>query len=154
MNAQAPAAQTAAAAVKVHRDIAAPADIIFDAWLDAESLTGWLHPVPTTHCTATLDAREGGGFEIVMYLDGKPLPHTGRYIRIARHTQLVFTWASPATQQQETLVTVDFEEKQGNTRVTVTHEKLPENRETACSHHDGWTDALRQLDELATAKAA
>lgn len=151
MNAQ---AQVAAAAVKVHRDIAAPADIIFDAWLDAESLTGWLHPQPTSHCTARVDAREGGDFEIVMYLDGEPLPHTGRYIRIARHTQLVFTWTSPATQKQETLVTVDFVETQGKTRVTVTHEKLPENRETACSHHDGWTDALRQLDELASAKTA
>lgn len=135
--------------VKVQREIAAPAAIIFDAWLDAESLTGWLHPVPTTHCTARLDAREGGDFEIVMYLDGKPLPHTGRYIRIARHTQLIFTWASPATLQQETLVTVDFAETRGSTRVTITHEKLPENRETACSHHDGWTDALRQLEELA-----
>ncbi len=151
MNAQ---AQVAAAAVKVQRDIAAPADILFDAWLDAESLSGWLHPQPTSHCTARVDAREGGDFEIVMYLDGEPLPHTGRYIRIARHTQLVFTWASPATQKQETLVTVDFLETQGKTRVTVTHEKLPENRETACSHHDGWTDALRQLDELASAKTA
>lgn len=151
MNAQ---AQVAAAAVKVHRDIAAPADILFDAWLDAESLTGWLHPQPTSHCTARVDAREGGDFEIVMYLDGEPLPHTGRYIRIARHTQLVFTWTSPATQKQETLVTVDFVETQGKTRVTVTHEKLPENPETACSHHDGWTDALRQLDELASAKTA
>jgi uncharacterized protein YndB with AHSA1/START domain len=128
----------------VRRRIAASADRVFDAWLDAKGLAAWMRPNGITHTTATLDARVGGGFEIVMYAADGPIRHTGTYRLIDRPRRLVFTWHSPGTWQRETLVTVEFRAAQGSTEVVVTHEQLPD-QDALRSHTAGWSNALERL---------
>lgn len=130
--------------LRLHRDIAASAEELFDAWLDAESISQWMHPSPIERTVATVDARVGGRFEFIMYLNGEPLPHTGRYIRIDRPSQLIFTWNSHATQDKDTLVTVDFEARGELTRITITHEKL-KDAETLRKHEGGWSSILEEI---------
>lgn len=137
----------ATAAVVVRRIIAAPAEDLFDAWLDPEALAIWLRPGSGIHATESkIDARVGGRFEINMRADSGVIPHSGVYRVIDRPRRLVFTWFSPHTGDRDSLVTVDFLPRGQQTEVVVTHEQLPEAKREA--HNGGWTKALAKLDEF------
>jgi len=120
---------------------------LFDAWLDPDSLAQWMHPGTTAHSSATVDARVGGAFEVVMHYPGEPLRHYGEYRTIERNRKLVFTWYSDATQHTETLVTVEFNVSSAGTDIVLTHERLPDD-EAARSHTEGWTSAWDLLENL------
>jgi uncharacterized protein YndB with AHSA1/START domain len=136
-------AAVAPATVVVRRTIAATAEELFDAWLDPEALAIWMRPGTTHRTTATVDARVGGRYRIVMEVEQKSIPHAGEYRVIDRPRRLVFTWNSPPTDNRDTLVTVDFVAAGNRTEVIITHEQLPEGvRE---GHSRGWTSALEKL---------
>jgi len=132
--------------VTVRREIAAPAQELFDAWLDARSLAVWLRPGGTMRTTAKVDPRVGGAFEIIMHTESGPVPHTGTYKEIDRPRRLVFTWNSPYAKNNDSLVTVEFRPARGATEIVLTHEKLP-SAESAAGHTKGWTDAIALLEE-------
>jgi len=131
--------------VTVRREIAAPAEDLFDAWLDAESLGTWLRPFGIRETRAETDPREGGGFRIVMVDDESDIVHSGTYWEIDRPRRLVFTWSSPATRFRDSIVTVTFEPSSTTTVVEIHQVGLPdEDAQTA--HRGGWSDGLRLLD--------
>ena len=138
-------AAIATASVVVRRTIAAPAEELFDAWLDPEALAIWMRPGSIQTTVATLDPKVGGRYEIVMRSATDTYPHTGVYRVINRPRQLAFTWISRGTEHRESLVTVDFIARGAATEVVVTHEQLPEG--AAPSHAEGWTAALKRLAE-------
>ncbi len=84
--------------VTVKRRINAPAQRIFDAWLDPAALAEWMRPCSssTGRSDVKVDAREGGAFEIVMHVPSGPVRHTGVYQSIEAPRRLVFTWNSPS----------------------------------------------------------
>jgi len=130
----------------VRREIAAPAEVLFDAWLDAESLGAWLKPDGIRETRAQTDPREGGSFRIVMVQDETELLHSGTYREIDRPHRLVFTWSSHATRFRDSLVTVTFEpSSEGSTVVEIHQVGLPDE-EARASHHRGWSEILRALD--------
>lgn len=138
-------------AIVVKRTIPATVDELFDAWLDPESLAQWMHPGTTARSTASVDARVGGAFEVLMHYPGKPLRHHGVYRQIERNHKLVFTWISDATHHAETLVTVEFNIASAGTEIVLTHERLPD-REAGDSHAQGWTQAFDLLEDLVAPK--
>lgn len=133
------------AAVVVRRTIAAPADVLFDAWLDPEALAIWMRPGTIQTTVARLDPRVGGRYEIVMQGPTETFPHAGVYRVIDRPRRLVFTWISRGTGNEETIVTVDFIASGDGTEVVVTHELLSDSAQP--SHGQGWTSGLARLDE-------
>jgi uncharacterized protein YndB with AHSA1/START domain len=137
--------------ITIRREIAAPPDELFDAWLDAESLGTWLKPGGIRETRAETDPREGGQFRIVMVEDESSLVHTGTYRVIDRPRRLVFTWSSPATQFRESIVTVTFEPSADRTVVAIHQVGLPDE-EAQAGHHAGWTDALGELDRTISSR--
>ena len=135
----------ATATVTVRRIIPAPAEDLFDAWLDPQALSTWMRPGSIQKTTAKLDVRVGGRYEILMESDTDSYPTQGEYRVIDRPRRLVFTWISRGTEHRESLVTVDFIARGESTEVVVTHEQLPESQRS--SHTDGWTSGLLRLDE-------
>ena len=132
--------------VTVRREIAAPAETLFDAWLDAESLGTWLRPRVVSETRAETDPREGGDFRIVMVRDQDDLLHQGTYLEIDRPRRLVFTWSSPATDHRDSVVTVTFEPlASGSTMVEIRQVGLPDE-ESRAGHTEGWSDALAELE--------
>lgn len=130
----------------VRREIAAPAEVLFDAWLDADSLGTWLKPDGIRETRAETDPREGGEFRIVMVQDEAELLHSGMYREIDRPRRLVFTWSSHATKFRDSLVTVTFEpSSEGSTVVEIHQVGLPDE-ESRASHDAGWSGCLRGLD--------
>lgn len=135
----------ASAAVVVRRTIAASPEDLFDAFLDPEALATWMRPGTIRSTVATVEPRVGGRYAITMQGESGPLPHTGVYRVIDRPKRLVFTWHSNATDQKETLVTVDFVKAGAGTEVVVTHEMLSESARGP--HSSGWSRSLELLDE-------
>ena len=132
-------------AVSVRREIAAPAETLFDAWLDAESLGAWMRPRVISETRAETDPREGGEFRIVMVRGEDELLHRGTYREIERPNRLVFTWSSPATGHRDSVVTVTFEPlASGSTIVAIHQVGLPDEASRA-GHTEGWSDALAEL---------
>jgi uncharacterized protein YndB with AHSA1/START domain len=131
--------------VTVKSKIAAPAQRIFEAWLDPASLAEWMRPCSgsTRHSDVKVDARVGGAFEIVMHVASGPVRHTGIYQTIDAPRRLVFTWNSVHTGQADSLVTVDFRAEGKATEVVITHERLPET--ARAGHTAGWTSILESL---------
>ena len=132
----------------VRREIPAPAEVLFDAWLDAESLGSWLRPSGIRETRAETDPRVGGAFRIVMVTDDSSPVHTGTYQEIDRPRRLVFTWSSPATQFRDSVVTVTFEpSSEGSTLVEVHQVGLPDE-DARVAHDGGWSDALLELERM------
>ncbi|MGH2712993.1 MAG: SRPBCC family protein [Thermoleophilaceae bacterium] len=132
--------------VAVRREIPAPAEELFDAWLDPQSLASWFRPAGSRETRAETDPRVGGEFRIVMVDDKSSIVHSGTYREIDRPRRLVFTWSSPATGFRDSIVTVTFEPSSSGSTVVGIHQiGLPDEKAQA-SHHEGWTDILRELD--------
>ncbi|MEO9001712.1 MAG: SRPBCC domain-containing protein [Rhodanobacter sp.] len=131
----------------VKRNFHVTVDELFHAWLDPDSLARWMHPGTELRSSATVDARVGGMFEVVMHYPDGPNRHYGEYRVIERNRKLVFTWISDATHHMETLVTVDFLASLDGTDIVLTHERMPD-QEAALSHEWGWTAALDLLQHL------
>jgi uncharacterized protein YndB with AHSA1/START domain len=139
--------------ITVKRRIAAPAQQLFDAWLNPASLAEWMRPCSsgTRRSDIKVDAREGGAFEIVMHVPSGPVRHTGIYQTIDAPRRLVFTWNSVHAGQDDSLVTVDFLPDGRATEIVITHERLPDAARNG--HIGGWTEILGQLENTLEAKA-
>lgn len=133
----------------VRREIAATAEELFDAFLDADSLGEFMRPGSAKHSDVTADPRVGGAFEINMHVGDNVIRHHGEYREIDRPRKLVFTWVSVHTKNQESVVTVHFHTLGGSTprtEVVLTHAQLPDDQ--VKGHTGGWTAIVALLDEV------
>ena len=82
--------------VRVTRRFAAPAQAVFDAWLDERTAGQWLFATPDGEMVRVeIDPSVGGRFEIVERRDGEDVLHTGAYEVLERPTRLAFTLQLP-----------------------------------------------------------
>ncbi|MET0976846.1 MAG: SRPBCC domain-containing protein [Leifsonia sp.] len=133
------------AVVTVNRRIAAPAERLFDAWLDPASLSVWMRREGSDTTDVVADPRVGGSFSFVMNDATGSFMHAGTYTVIDRPRVLEFTWRSHATLSIESIVRVTFEPDGDATVVEVRHERLPD-ADAIAKHTEGWIDILGSLD--------
>jgi uncharacterized protein YndB with AHSA1/START domain len=129
-------------AVEIARRLSAPIDEVFRWWTEPERLQEWMSPVGTVE--AEVDLRVGGHIRIVMRGDGMVIEHQGTFLEIEPPRRLVFTWMSPYTGPQPSVVTVELEPDGGATRLRLVHQQLPEA--ATSSHHGGWSAMLDRLE--------
>ena len=132
--------------VTVRREIAAPAEELFDAWLDGQSLETWFRPAGVRETRAETDPHVGGTFRIVMVHDEATVC-SGTYRQIDRPRRLVFTWSSPDTGFRDTAVMVTFQPSSTGTVVEIHQTGLPDEQARG-SHYAGWSDILRELGHV------
>jgi uncharacterized protein YndB with AHSA1/START domain len=133
--------------VTVRREIDASAEELFDAWLDPDAIAQWMRPNGIESTTAVVDARVGGGYEIMMGHGSGPLLHKGVYQEIDRPRRLVFTWSARGPLEATSLVTVEFNRRGRLTEIVVTHEQLPGDDQIPAVNA-GWSQAIERLVEL------
>jgi uncharacterized protein YndB with AHSA1/START domain len=138
--------------VEIRRRLPAPAAEVFRWWTEAHRLREWMSPFGTVE--AEVDLRVGGALRIVMRGDdGTVIEHVGEYVEIEPPRRLVFTWASPFTGAEPSLVTVELEAEGADaTRLSLVHTHLPES--VAAPHRDGWGAMLDRLSRSLLAGAA
>jgi len=133
----------------VSRTIAAPAERVFEAWMDPK------HPgAPWTGCERVLLHPEVDGlYYWAVQHEGRIWAHYGRFVEIARPRRVAYTWMSEATKGLESVVTVTFEPRGEQTEVTLRHSGLPDEA-MGRQHEAGWTGILGRLGETLAGKRA
>jgi len=116
--------------IKVERTIPAPPGEVFDAWLDP-TIPG----TPWHENSKLIVNPKVDGLWYWLSLAGAP--HYGRFIEIDRSGRLQYSWMSPNTLGQESVVTVTFQNEGEGTRMTLLHSGLP-NDDMAKAHQKGW----------------
>lgn len=134
--------------LEISRVFSAPAETVFDAWLDVEGIKQWMCPGEGVNVpNPVIDAKEGGAFDFTMAVGDHAIPHTGTFNVIDRPNKLQFTWLSPNTQGIETVVTLDFESLSDNeTKLTLNHAFMP-NENSRDDHNSGWNRILECLEK-------
>jgi uncharacterized protein YndB with AHSA1/START domain len=130
--------------IRVTQRLSAPADRVFDAWLDPDIAGKWLFATAWRPLSrAEIDARKGGSFCLA---DGKGADYTGVYIEIARPRRLVFTLNLDNSPRVVTRVTAEIRPLKSGCELRLVHEGVPlvqagpiENR---------WTGMLYGLGEM------
>jgi uncharacterized protein YndB with AHSA1/START domain len=147
----------------VTRIFAAPVETIWTAWTKAELLKQWLAPANYTVPYYRNEFRVGGKtLNCMRSPDGKDIWGTGIYKEIIPNKKIVTTDSFadkdgnvvPASDYgmgddfpMEMLVTVLFEEIDGNTKVTLIHSGLPDGEMKEMTGQ-GWSECLDKLEKL------
>ena len=130
--------------VTVTRTFNAPAERVFDAWLDPECARQFLFTTPSqVVVSANIDARVGGAFLFVVRRNGRDVDHIGRYLEIDRPRRLVFTLRVIGVWTDDNRVTIDVRSLERGCELTITHDGvLPEHADRI---RFGWTEFLGRL---------
>jgi uncharacterized protein YndB with AHSA1/START domain len=146
------------ATLRVTRLIKAPRERVFAAWTTPADIVKWFGPGTCRVLSADVDLRVGGEYRFRVNSPECAEDSTskgeatsemevfGKYREIKRPSRLVYTWTwEPRMDFGESVVTVDFLDKEGFTEVQITHDKLPgaEQRE---KHSHGWNGCLDKLE--------
>jgi uncharacterized protein YndB with AHSA1/START domain len=108
----------------------------------------WLYPADGWKASVSADLRVGGRYEVAM-LDPNGRRHTqfGEYREIATNSRIVFTWSCPELSVEDSVVTVDLQDSEQGTHLTLTHE-LPDDPQIVREHEGGWVGCLGQLERF------
>ena len=126
-------------ALVVRRTFKAPRARVFAAFTQPEIASQWMCPGEMTAPDVQLDVRVGGRYRITMQQpDGERLSVGGVYQEVRPPERLAYTWLwEDSIEPAETLVTVDFLERDGGTEVVLKHERFTID-ESRSNHEHGW----------------
>lgn len=131
--------------VTIVRRIKASPARIYAAITRPEQMMRWWGPDAGPTLKAEADVRPGGRFSVVFrLLNGEEHNPTGVYREVVPEKKLVFTWEWPGMPERESLVTFLLEPIEGGTRLTLIHERLPDE-DARKSHEQGWAGLLDKL---------
>ncbi|ODR19538.1 SRPBCC family protein [Mycolicibacterium porcinum] len=137
---------TDAQTVRVRRLMPATPDVVFDEWLDPESLREWMCPRPVYCVEVSVEPRVGGLVRFDLDDSGSSVLITGQFLTIDRPRVLRFTWSNSdwADPTVVSIVNVEFEPAgDGQTMMSIEHSLLPP--EEFDDFHNGWTLTFEQL---------
>ncbi len=136
--------------LRLSRRLKAPREAVFRAFTDPVELAKWFGPEGVSARQVEIDLRPGGRYSLEMFeTDGSIHALSGVYREIQPPEKLTFTWiwGQGGMAGVETLVTIELAEADGETELTLTHEKLP-SKEFYDHHNQGWTGTFNCLDQL------
>ncbi|MDT5311718.1 MAG: hypothetical protein QOE74_738 [Mycobacterium sp.] len=135
-----------AATARVQRVMPATPDVVFDAWLDPESLADWMCPRPARCVSIEIEPRVGGKVRFDVDSSGQLTLIIGHFLAVDRPHLLRFTWSHSGWQDPTTvsIVNVAFEPiGDDETLMSIEHSLLP--LEGLDDHQHGWTVTADQL---------
>ncbi|CDP82134.1 MULTISPECIES: SRPBCC family protein [Mycolicibacterium] len=137
---------TDSATVRVRRVMPAAPDVVFDEWLDPESLREWMCPRPVYCVDVVVEPRVGGRVRFDIDDSGTRVLITGQFLAIDRPRALRFTWSNSDWNDPTvtSIVNVEFEPAgDGQTLMSIEHSLLPP--EEFDNFHSGWILTAEQL---------
>ncbi len=149
--------------VEIKRTFNAPIEEVWKAWSDPSMIKQWWGPREFTASSAKTDFKEGGQYVFAMKSpQGQVLWSAGTYEEIIPHQKIVYTDqfsdenGNPITPEEAgmpnwpgeglTYVTVDFESKGEQTKMTLTHSGLPKSMHDDCV--SGWSTSIDKMQLL------
>jgi len=141
--------------VRLSRRLEAPAERVFDAWLDARNAGKWLFATPAGQMARVeIDAKVGGRFLFVDRREGEDVEHTGEYLEIDRPYRLAFTFVVPKFSAEPTRIRLDLApaaSAPSATLLTIAHDGV--FAEFAGRTEEGWKGILDGLERTLAAAA-
>lgn len=147
--------------VRIERTFAAPIDLIWSMWTEAEHFANWYGPMGAKIPTAEMDVTVGGSRLIAMEMEtpGGPMKmfFAGEYTEIVAKTRLVYTermadeqgnvlsaeqMGMPAGTPMDTSVIVELEDLGEQTKMVLTHVGVPGDSPGG----QGWNMAIEKLE--------
>ncbi|MFE4712657.1 SRPBCC domain-containing protein [Paenibacillus sp. NPDC056722] len=118
---------------------------VFLAWTKKEQLEQWWGLVGFTTTIEQMDVTVGGKYRFHMQAPNGGMVFTleGRYVEIVQNEKLAFTWKwmNEGDEAEETLVTIDFVEKDNTTELAITHSAFSKMN-VVKRHNNNWNNAL------------
>ena len=146
--------------ISIERTFNLPLNTVWKAWTEPESCKKWWGPKGYTCPNCSIDFKTGGKYLISMKgEDGKEIWSTGTYKEIIPLEKIVYTdsfadskgnivpasyYKMPGDWEMEAIVTVEFEEVNGKTNMTLTHTGLPAEMGDECMK--GWQSMFDKLE--------
>jgi glutathione S-transferase len=133
--------------IVVKRIVKAPCERVFQAWTEPRQLAQWFSPEDVECRSVEAEVKVGGAYRIQMASKKGDHIAIGKYKKITANKLLRFTFEWEHYAMPKSVITVEFEDLGKTTRVTLTHEGLPDD-EDASDHNKGWTSALKKFARL------
>lgn len=135
-------------ALVLRRTYHAPRERVFAAWTNPETAARFFGPGDTQATDIHMDVKPGGNYSITMISpEMGRLLITGTYREVKAPERLSMTWRwqedDPAD-EYDSLLSLDFIDRNGDTELVLTHEKLA-SVESRDRHEHGWTMIVDQL---------
>jgi uncharacterized protein YndB with AHSA1/START domain len=134
--------------IRVSRRFAAPAERVFDAWLDPKMIDRFMfgpHLRDEQIVSLTNDPRAGGCFSYKVTRQGQLIDHTGMYRDIERPHRLVFTWGVNREEGDLSVVTIEITAQGDECELVLTHRIDPAWADYAERTQAGWTKIVGDL---------
>jgi len=135
----------------LQRVIRAPREEVFAAWTDPEILKEWWGPGPISCPEAHIDLREGGDYRLAnLETNGSITWISGKFERVRRPEELVYTWNVSIVPDEPTLVRVLFLPHPEGTEIVLKHERFAVEA-VRDMHVQGWNGCVDKLETLLAA---
>ena len=132
----------------LERIYTAPREQVFRAWTTASALEQWFQPMGMRIKVTEFEVRSGGCYRFEMAVsETETHAIVGEYLEITRPEKLVFTWRSPATNDEQTLVTIILTERDGKTHMTFTHAGFS-SQSMFDDHQVGWLSVIDRIQAV------
>jgi uncharacterized protein YndB with AHSA1/START domain len=146
--------------ISITRIFAAPRDLVWRAWTEAEQLAQWFMPHGFTVPECDMDLRPGGRFTMTVRApDGTESPTGGEFRQIDPPKRLVFTTTGfdgpDGVPMLEVLNTVTFADRGEKTELTLHAVVTKATLELAAplaGMEEGWLQSFEKLDGLLTGR--
>lgn len=125
----------------VTRELKAPCPLVFKAWTDPRHMVQWWSPETVECRDVKAEGRVGGAYRIHMVSDEGDHIAYGIYQEFVPNRRIKFTWQWESYAMPDSVITVEFEDLGKTTRLTLTHEGLPDEEDRA-DHSRGWNSAI------------
>ena len=107
-------------AIVTTREFDAPLELVFDVLTKPEHVRNWFAPFSDQVTTCDIDLRVGGSYHIVFVTpDGKECSFRGTYSEVEPPTRTVATWLFEGWPDADAVESVDLEETDGVTKLTM-----------------------------------
>jgi len=139
--------------IMIVREFDAPRELVFRAWTEPDLVRQWWHAGRGEMTVCEIDLRPGGSWRYVMVTpDGTEVAFHGEYREVAPGERIVQTEIYDPFPDAAAVDTLEFEDLDGRTRVTMlVQHRLKEHRDAHVESgmEDGLQDALDLLEGVA-----
>ena len=139
------------ASLEIKRFINAPRQRVYQAWTDPAQLKEWWGPKRMQTKTLEFDPRLGGKYRWTLITEeGEEMSVFGEYLELTPGRRIAFTWKwddDDDWKTHDSIVTIEFSDRDGGTEVRLIHEKLPSGA-SRDRHNEGWNSVVDKLEKF------
>ena len=130
------------------REFDAPLALVFDVFTKPEHVSKWFAPFKDQVTECSIDLRVGGSYHIVFVTpDGRECSFRGTYLEVAPPTRTVATWLFEGWPDADAVESVDLQETDGVTKLTMTLTFRDQAGRDHMTRHDGQEDSFDKLED-------